>query len=193
MAATAQVGIKTLFSPFDDTAAEFLAFVQGAKRSLCVVIYGFHLPPLTDALIAKHKAGLEVAVILDHSQAAGKAESSEVQRLIDAGVPLLIGTSPVHGQILHSKFTVRDAVAVEFGSWNYSLSASQQSNTMSFVSDAGYAREFERHFDRVRSFIVMHEAFMQPKGEVIPAMALPGDVVPTIPASSEPSAPASQG
>src|SRR5262249_16677226 len=118
------------------------------------------------------QSGLEVAVILDHSQAQGKSEASEVQRLVDAGVPLLIGTSPVHGQILHSKFTVRDRSAVEFGSWNYSLSASAQSNTMSFVSHRAYARQFLTHFDRVRSFIVLHEAMMQPAHEVVPTAAL---------------------
>jgi phosphatidylserine/phosphatidylglycerophosphate/cardiolipin synthase-like enzyme len=168
MAAFAGISVVTLFAPFDDTEGEFLKFVSRAKKSLVIVIYGFHLPKLTDILIAKHQARVKVAVILDHTQAEGKAESSEVQKLVDAGVPLLIGTSPVHRAILHSKFCVTDSKAVEFGSWNYSLSASQQSNTMTYIEDRNYARVFTQHFDRIRDFITLHEMAMQPAHEVIP-------------------------
>lgn len=175
MAVTASLKIRTLFAPFDDTTGAFLAFVQSAQKSLDINIYGFHLPALTADLVAKHQAGVRVSLILDHSQEAGKAEQSEVQKLLDAGVPLLIGTSPVHGQILHSKFTVVDGVAVEHGSWNYSLSASQQSNDMHFVEDASYAAEYQRHHDRIRAFILMHEMAYQPKQEVTAAVALAED------------------
>jgi phosphatidylserine/phosphatidylglycerophosphate/cardiolipin synthase-like enzyme len=166
MPATTSVSIRTLFAPFDDTQGEYLAFVGQACRSLYIVIYGFHLPRLTDLLIAKHQAGVTVGVILDHSQAEGKAEAREVERLVQAGVPLLIGTSPVHRQILHSKFTVVDEEAVEFGSWNYSLSASQQSNTLSIVHNTAYAVAFLQHYDRLRAFIRLHEMTLQPAGEV---------------------------
>ncbi len=163
MPATAAVAVRTLFSPFDDTTEEYLAFVQSARQSVFVCIYGFHLPKLTDALIALHNSGVHVSLILDHSQAEGKAESSEVQKLVDAQVPFLIGTSPVHHQILHSKFTVVDELAVESGSWNYSLSASQQSNTMTFVHDTGYARKHLDHYHRLRGFLVLHDMVYQPQ------------------------------
>jgi len=178
MAATASVTVATWFAPFDDTQAEFLRFVGDAQHSIRTVIYGYHLPTLTDLLIAKHRAGLVVELILDHSQAEGRAERSEVQKLIDADVPLLIGTSPVHRQILHSKFTVVDELAVEFGSWNYSLSASAQSNTMSEIRHDEYAQTFLQHFDRLRAFIQLHEMAMQAPGEAELAPALPGDADP---------------
>lgn len=164
--AIASVHVETLFSPWDDTQQAFLDYIAGTQTSLHIVIYGFHLPPLTDLLIAKHQAGVELGVILDHSQAAGKAEAGEVQKLVAAGVPLLIGTSPVHGQILHSKFAVRDAESVEFGSWNYSLSASQQSNTMTFITDAPYAAAFLHHYHRLHAFILLHDMVMQPTGAI---------------------------
>lgn len=171
MGAFAGLSITTLFAPFEDTEGAFLAFVGGARKSIQVLIYGFHLPKLTDALIQAHQRGLDVSIILDHTQAEGKAESSEVQKLVDAGVPLLIGTSPVHRQILHSKFCIVDRKAVEFGSWNYSLSASQQSNTMSFVTDRAYAKTFLQHFNRIRDFITLHEMTLQPADEVAPKAA----------------------
>src|SRR5260221_14768765 len=64
-----------------------------------------------------------VSLILDHSQEAGRAEGAEVAKLVAAGVPLLVGTSPVHRQILHAKFTVGDSTAVEDGSREHFLLA----------------------------------------------------------------------
>lgn len=164
MTAIASVHVETLFSPWDDTQQAFLDYIAATQKSLFIVIYGLHLPPLIDILLAKHAAGVEIGLILDHTQAAGKAERGDVARLVAAGVPLLIGTSPVHGQILHSKFAVRDEASVEFGSWNYSLSASQQSNTMTFISDAPYAAAFLHHYHRLHAFILLHDMVMQPSG-----------------------------
>lgn len=172
MPATAAVSVTTLFAPFDDTMGAFLKFVASAQKSIDTVIYGMHAPALSDLLIEKHRQGVRISLVLDHSQAAGVAEAKEVQRLVDAGVPLIIGTSPMHGQILHSKFTVVDGRAVEHGSWNYSLSAAAQSNTMCFVEDASYAVEFLRHHDRLITFIKLHEHITQPTGVTLADVAV---------------------
>lgn len=166
MPAEATVKVRTLFAPYDATTEEYLAFVARAQRDIRLIIYGYHLPSLTALLIAKHQAGVKVNLILDHSQAEGHAESAEVQKLVDAGVPLLIGTSPVHHQILHTKATIIDECAVESGSWNYSLSASQQSNTLTFVHDAEYARAYLLHWHTIRGFVALHDMIYQPKGAV---------------------------
>ena len=155
----------TLFSPWDDTDGAFMEYLARTKRSYYSVIYGWHLPKMTDVLIRMVKSGCAVGLILDHSQEKGKAEQQEVERAIAGGVPLLVGTSPVHGQILHSKFSIRDQEEVEYGSWNYSLSASQQSNTMTFVKDAKYAKDFLFHYHRLHAFIILHQMAMQPAGE----------------------------
>lgn len=191
MPAEASVKVTTLFAPFDNVADVYLTFLRGAKRSVYIVIYGFTLAPLIDTLIAQHQAGLRINLILDHTQAAGVAERAQVARLIAAGVPLLIGTSPVHGQILHSKFTVVDERAVESGSWNYSLSASAQSNTLTFVEDAAYAAAHLEHFHRLWGFIHLHQMTMQPAGETsaqdTPANAIAAVELPLTPLTPAPS------
>jgi|GEM_PF-2029886 len=179
MPAEAHVAVRTLFAPFDATAQEYLTFVSSAKRSLYILIYGFHLPALTELLIAKHRDGVRVNIILDHSQAEGRAESQEVQKLVDAGVPLLIGTSPVHHQILHTKATIVDDSAVESGSWNYSLSASAQSNTLTFVYDADYARAYLDHWHRIWGFVKLHDMVYQPQDST-PADDVSADAFPPV-------------
>lgn len=170
MPANLNVNVRTLFAPFDPTEGEFEQFVASAKHSIFMLVFGFHLPTLSDILIEKVKAGLRVGVILDHSQSEGKAEAGEVQRLVAAKVPLLIGTSPKHGQILHSKFTVIDEHSVEHGSWNYSTSAGSQSNDMHFVEHApDYVRAYLEHWHRIFGFVSIHQKLYQPQGEVAPA------------------------
>lgn len=161
MATETQLTVRTLFAPEDDTTGAFLAFVAQAQRSIHILIYGYHLPGLTDDLIAKHQAGLEVRLLLDHSQAEGRAESGEVQRLVAASLDVVVGTSPVQHQILHSKFTVIDRAWVEDGSWNYSLSAPKQANTMNFIRDPGRAAEFLAHWETLRAWILADEPQLQ--------------------------------
>lgn len=96
-------GIKSLFSPQDDIQAEIIKEVQNAQQSILIAIYGFHLPPLTDLLIEKHKEGITVQCILDLSQSKGVAEKQEVKKIVQAGIDTVIGTSPKAHQIMHEK------------------------------------------------------------------------------------------
>src|SRR5260221_12765911 len=111
MAVSATISERVLFAPFDETAAEFLAFVGSATKSLAINIYGFHLPPLTDLLIAKHRAGVMVSLILDNSQDAGRAEGAEGAKLVGRGGPLLGGQRPVRVQYAHGNVSGVDGTA----------------------------------------------------------------------------------
>src|SRR5258708_30901810 len=89
--------IRVWMSPFHETKAAYLDFVRSAQRSIHTNIFGWHIPELTDEIIAAHRRGVKVDVIFDHSQAQGKAEAAEIAKLMRARVPFLIGTSPRHG------------------------------------------------------------------------------------------------
>ena len=157
-----------LITPYADGLKAFEAFLAGAAApgaKLRTMIYGCTLQPFFDALIAAHTAGCDVRVIFDHTQAAGKAEAPQIDRLIAAGLKdgehFLIGTSPVHHQIVHLKATVirtpDNKVTVEDGSWNYSVSASQQLNDLCFTESDALARYYEQAFDRLWDWVSAHE------------------------------------
>lgn len=165
--------VKVWMSPFHDTKAAYLDFVRSAEKCIHISIFGFHIPDLTDLLLEKHRAGVAVDLILDHSQAEGKAELSELRRLKAAGVPFLIGTSPRHGQLLHLKATVVDERRVEAGSWNYSESASDQLNDLTIIEDERLAHFYLLAHDIVRAYILRHERIFQPRGVAPLAPALP--------------------
>ena len=157
-----------LITPYADGLSAFEAFLASSARPgarLRTMIYGCTLQPFFDALITAHTAGCDVRVIFDHTQAAGKAEAPQIERLLEAGLvdgeQFLIGTSPVHHQIVHLKATVIRApdgkAMVEDGSWNYSVSASQQLNDLCFTESDALARYYEQAFDRLWDWVSAHE------------------------------------
>lgn len=147
---------ETHFAPYDDVATAVVALARSATASIHIDIYGFTYGPLMDALIAQHAAGVRIAIVADHTQAAGPAERVALQRLVDAGIDVLVGTSS-RGAIDHSKYLVIDgdlgAAAPEscvgFGSFNFSESATKQDNTFSVRSDAGLVQAFMENWQRV--------------------------------------------
>ena len=150
-------GVKSLFSPDDDVAAEILKEVGSAQSSILMMIYGFTLVPLVDLLIAKHQAGITVQLVLDKTQAAGKTESLQVERLKAAGVDFVIGTSPKAHQIMHEKGICIDNVHVITGSYNFSASAANQVNHCDFIYSKDRADWFTKQFASLRDWIVTNE------------------------------------
>ena len=167
-------------SPFADTTSIFLDFIRSARKSVHIIDFGFHLPELTDLLIEKWEQGLDIGLILDHSQAQGKAEAEELAKLLRGGptrgpVPFLISVSPRHGQLVHIKTTVVDERWVELGSWNYSLSAPDQVNDLVILDHVGLAHSRLLMFDVLRAFAVHHEHMFQSRAAVVPTVALAAD------------------
>lgn len=161
-----------IITPYADGLKAFQAFLAGAAQpgaKLRTMIYGCTLQPYFDALIAAHKAGADVGVIFDHTQAAGRAEAPEIERLRQAGLVdgqhFLIGTSPVHHQIVHLKATIiwtpDGKVGVEDGSWNYSPSASLQMNDLCFTESASLADYYLKAFTKLWAWVKINEAQYQ--------------------------------
>lgn len=141
---------RTTFAPYDvpDPAQHILELVNGASRTILIDIYGFTWPPLMDALIAAHQRGVSVSIVADHTQAEGTAEKPQLQRLVDAGIPVLIGTSS-RGAIDHSKYLVVDSATVGWGSFNFSASALAQDNTFTETNDLQMVAVFAGNWQRV--------------------------------------------
>ena len=169
----------TTFAPYDvpDPAQHILELVNAAAVSLRIDIYGFTWPPLMDALIAAHERGVDVSIVADHSQAEGAAEKPQLQRLVDAGIPLLIGTSS-RGAIDHSKYVIADNARVGFGSFNFSASALAQDNTFTETNDAAMVATFAANWQRVHD----DAAGRHPDWQLTPAVAVTGGGAPSSPA-----------
>ena len=125
-------------APQDDIEKAFLEFVGTATKTIHMEIYGFTLEPLIDLLISKAASGVWVGILLDSVQAAGTAESLQLERIKNSGMEYYVGRSP-RGAIRHSKGTIIDREWVEDGSLNYSASSFLQNNTVRISRDAALA------------------------------------------------------
>ena len=142
--------------PGDGAAAraEFLHHL-GDPAEMYITAYGFTLQPMIDQLIANHVAGDLLHIYLDNSQAAGQAERPQVQRLVDAGIEVTLGTSPEGSRyICHTK----GIVCLDTPPWcwegsvNFSEGGWHQVNTAMVFSSADWAKNFADQFKALRQF-----------------------------------------
>lgn len=161
-----------LITPYADGLTAFKSFLATASASgakLRTMIYGCTLNPFFEAVAAAHAAGADVKIIFDHTQAAGHYEAPKIKHLHAVGMRdgehYLVGTSPVHHQIVHLKATViwtpDGEGTVEDGSWNYSVSASQQLNDLCFTPSQDLAAYYENAFDKLWDWVKSHESKYQ--------------------------------
>lgn len=148
-------------TPFQDGNKIFCSFLEQAEKKIRIMIYGFTLQDAYDVLIAKKKAGLDVKLVLDHTQAMGHYEKPQIKRLVKAGFvdgkDFVVGTSPKHHEINHLKASWIDDNQVLSGSWNYSVSATQEYNDIQIVESPKLAQTFEKVFDFAFEWVLKNE------------------------------------
>lgn len=162
---TVQEPATYLITPFQNGMQAYLAFLGQAQKTIRIMIYGFTLAAVVDCLIAKRQDGVDVKLLLDHTQAMGHAEKPELERLVAAGFvdgrDFLIGTSPEHHAINHLKATWIDGQHVFHGSWNYSISASEQLNSIEVVTAPELAATFDQVWAFAWQWVQVHETQYQ--------------------------------
>jgi len=112
--------IRVYFSPRGGCLAAVVEAVDGAKLSIDVQAYSFTHPAIGAALIAAHKRGVTVRVILD----AGQKIDAHSQRsaVAAAGIPVWIDARHA---IAHNKIMIVDGQSVVTGSFNFSRQAEE--------------------------------------------------------------------
>lgn len=150
--------IETVFTPYEDGKAAYLAMLDRAQHSVRVAAYAFTEDEIADKLIelATGPRKVDVKVILDLSQYSNPQNTDgqhQVARLRKAGIEVLIGKSPSYGAIMHNKYTVADGIWVYSGSWNFSNSANKQANELDFIKSEKRAKRFLDNWDNLYQFM----------------------------------------
>lgn len=158
---TADEPATYLITPFQNGLGAYEAFLRAATRSIRVMIYSFTLEPVVDILCAQKQAGVDVKLVFDESQAHGHAEAPAIAALTAGGfrdrTDFVVGTSPEHHAINHLKASWVDSAHVFQGSWNYSLSATQELNSIEIVTAPKVATTFDQVFRFAWAWILQHE------------------------------------
>jgi hypothetical protein len=101
---------------------EIIALIDDAQDHIYFAIYTFTLPSIADALISAKKRGVDVQGLVDSEQSQSSYSKPIMQKLIDAGIPVLAEKHTTGNGIMHIKTLVTEK-AYATGSYNWTSSA----------------------------------------------------------------------
>ena len=143
--------VEVYFSPRGGAEAAIIRAIGEATDDVSVLAYNFTSDSISAALVAAHRKGVQVRVVLDKSQCT--ARGSKLQRLKDAKV--LVYIDHTHA-IAHNKVMIIDRQIVITGSFNFTKSAEDRNAENLLIihshplSDK-YLQDFERHMGHART------------------------------------------
>lgn len=143
--------VELAFSPWNDPEQALLEAIDGAREQILVQAYLFTSKPLARGLIAAHRRGVRVEVLLD-AESNRPNSPSVLPDLLNAGIPVAVET---RYNIAHNKLMIIDPAsrhgAVATGSYNFTRSARvANAENMLILRDnpalaQAYARNWQRH------------------------------------------------
>lgn len=148
---SAQGVLQAAFAPWDNIEELVVDAIGGARRQILVQAYLLTSKTIASSLVAAHRRGVDVCVMLDAEQLL-KAPASAAPELAEAGIPVWLETKY---QNAHNKIIVIDAggpdAAVITGSFNFTWTAQHKNAENILVARnnpalaARYATNWERH------------------------------------------------
>lgn len=123
---TGSAMVTALFSPEDNIQKTLVNTINNAQRNILVQAYLFTDERVGNALIAAHKRGVNVEILLDSEMAlAGK--NILTMHLFEAGIPIRLETQyeNAHNKIMIFDHDTAKAVVVT-GSYNFTYSAQKR-------------------------------------------------------------------
>ena len=157
------------FLPEDGKAAE-LKFLELLKSfsEVWICAFGFTLQPMFDDLKKADGTGAKLHILLDHSQALGKAELPKLKDLVSniKNSDVTITTAGVNSekkdQIWHWKgMVVKPADGKEYHCWegstNFTQSAWFQGNSARVFRSTLWAQTFIKQFEAHRAWALANE------------------------------------
>jgi len=139
--------VEVYFSPKGGAEAAIVRTVAKAQHEVRVLAYSYTSASIHDALVAAHKRGVQVTVILDKSQRTAKG--SKLGSLQAEGVPVFIDAKHA---IAHNKVMILDKSRVITGSFNFTGAAEERNAENLLILDnpslsAKYLQDFDRHLE----------------------------------------------
>ena len=133
------------FSKPQDCASLIVRIIDGASRSVHVMMYSFTSDEIAEALIRAKNRGVDVKVVMESQQAG--IRGSEYRRLLDAGIDVRLDGNP---SLMHHKVVIIDGLIVITGSYNWSRAAEQDNDeNLIVIRSPSIAAAYEEEFQRV--------------------------------------------
>jgi phosphatidylserine/phosphatidylglycerophosphate/cardiolipin synthase-like enzyme len=141
-------GIQAFFPrQGQDPAPVLVKLYNGASTSLDIAIYSLTHPDIVKAIGDAKQRGVPVRVITDSEAAGSNTQKHAVNDLLTLGIPVKVN---LHSGLMHLKMSVIDGKTATIGSYNYTLSASQQNDeVMAVVTQPAFVKSCQDEFNRL--------------------------------------------
>lgn len=152
-------------------------------HEMYIIAYAFTLEPMIQQFLSD-APDANLHIYIDHSEEVTTTEKPLIQKLVDAGIEVTVGTSTAGTEfICHTKGIVCNDVPSAFcweGSTNFSESAWSQVNTALLFNSQEYYDAFVNQFLNLRYFAWTKERAMQvmkepPDGALTPPPTMGND------------------
>ena len=140
--------LEIYFSPSDGIDPHLQDLLLGAKESIYFLAYSFTSNDLGDALLARAKAGIIVAGVMDSGQILSN-QGTQFDRFTQAGLEVRKNGNP---GLLHDLFFVIDHSIVVDGSYEFNAGGENpvEENTV-IISNPALAAQFIAEYQRIYS------------------------------------------
>ncbi|MEW6403767.1 MAG: phospholipase D-like domain-containing protein [Chloroflexota bacterium] len=139
----------------EDPAIEqaIIPIVNSAQHSIRFLAFSFTDYPLADAIIQRHKSGVDVAGVIEKVGSDG--EGAELKTMFCEQVPV---RRDGNSGFMHNKIIVVDERYVITGSMNYSTSAEESNDeNVIIIDNPEIARLYMQEFNRIWALATMPE------------------------------------
>ena len=134
--------IEVYFSPDGGCTDAVVRAIAQARKSILVQAYSFTSWPIARALVAAHKRGVDVRVILDESQRTEDHPSADFLR--HSGIRTLVDARHA---VAHNKVMVIDGETVVTGSFNFTRAAEESNaENLLVIRDKALAAKYSANW-----------------------------------------------
>lgn len=142
--------MEVYFAPEDDAARAIITAIQGARSSVLVQAFSFTHERIARALIASHRRGVKVSVILDQEQYE-RGFTPVARELLGAGLPVLLdhAHSAAHNKVMIIDPASANAIVIT-GSFNFTRAAQHRNaeNLLLFRGNSALAQRYAENWAR---------------------------------------------
>jgi phosphatidylserine/phosphatidylglycerophosphate/cardiolipin synthase-like enzyme len=144
--------IHAYFSPNGGAAPAISKEIEAAKSFVHIAAYAISEPQITAAILAAHERKIDVKIIVDAHEQAGRG--STAARLKKAGIPVVTIRKY---DLFHNKYAVIDGYAVITGSMNWTKNGQESNaeNTLVIRSESLadlFEADFQKHLKNSSTF-----------------------------------------
>ncbi len=133
------------FSPGGDCHERIVALFEGARRRVDACVFTITDDRVARAMLGAHRRGVALRVITDDDKCWDRG--SDIEKLVDAGVPVRFDPDPAH---MHHKFAIFDGELLLTGSYNWTRGAAEHNwENLIALDDDRLVTPFSRVFEQL--------------------------------------------